>query len=220
MFEFQFICAQNEEPNPDSLKAQERKHKTKSFDNVCLKHQTTKSTNKMDVMTGGAFDDGNFTARIAHSSLPAITSITYEGTYNQHFFFTGEEKENLLSCTYSTLLSRDPISNQVEYYLAVGLNSKYDGPGIKEFKRPPLNLVVCIDVSGSMGIGFNYKETKTKMDVAIESLKILLSQLKPEDSFSLISFDTKASVLIPLSKVETADQTEVGILGLFLFITF
>lgn len=163
----------------------------------------------MDCCTGGSYHNGNFEDRIEHGSLPEITSITYEGTYNQHFFYTKEEKENLLSCTFSTLCSRDPLSNQAEYYLAVGLNSKYDGSGIKELKRPPLNLVVCIDVSGSMGIKFNFKETKTKMDVAIESLKILLTQLKSEDSFCLISFDTTASVLIPLTKVDTADKTDV-----------
>ena len=164
----------------------------------------------MGVAASGARDIGNFVTNISNRQIPSITSITYEGAYNEHFFYTGSETEKILSCTYSTLISRDPFSNQTEYYMTVGLNSKYDGSGIKEFKRPPLNLVVCIDVSGSMGNTFHYKiDRRSKMEVAIESLKILVNQLRPEDSFSLISFSTEAKMLIPLTKMENANKTQV-----------
>jgi len=39
---------------------------------------------------------------------------------------------------------------KMQYWLSVNFNSKYDGEGIKKHGRPTLNLVVALDISGSM----------------------------------------------------------------------
>lgn len=103
--------------------------------------------------TGGAKDINNFRENIKNDYLPLPTDVTYEGLFYDYYFDTGEKEECLkLFCpSYSYALSKDPFSEEKEYYLSVGLNS-----GIKEsdFQRKKLNLVIVLDISGSMHRGF------------------------------------------------------------------
>ena len=116
-------------------------------------------------------------------------------------------QKHLKKSTYTT---KDPITQKIEYYLGIGLNSKYDGEGIKELKRCPLNLVIALDISGSM---FSPMEKRSsKLEVAIESLLILLSHLRPEDSLGLVVYNTTAKVLFPLTRISALD---LGIVILF-----
>jgi hypothetical protein len=95
----------------------------------------------------------------------------------------------------------------------VGLNS-----GITDFQRKKLNLVVVLDFSGSMGSPFDeyYYDrfgnkveqkgdessmSKTKMQIADESVVALLSHLKPEDRFGLVIFSDDAFLVDPLTSV-------------------
>ena len=78
------------------------------------------------------------------------TDVTYEGLFYDYYFDTGaiEPTNKLYSPSYSSAVTRDPLSHQTEYYLSVGLNS-----GLKEsdFQRKKLNLTIVLDDSGSMG---------------------------------------------------------------------
>jgi Ca-activated chloride channel family protein len=99
----------------------------------------------------------------------------------------------------------------------VGLNS-----GITDFQRKKLNLVVVLDFSGSMGSPFDeyYYDrfgnkveqkgdessmSKTKMQIADESVVALLSHLKPEDRFGLVIFSDDAFLVDPLTSVADKD---------------
>ena len=111
--------------------------------------------------------------------------------FYDYTFDTGEKEESkeLFSPSYSTAISKDPISNKNELYMTVGLNSNIKQ---SDFKRKKLNLVVVLDISGSMKSSFNsyyydkYTEKKqentednekTKMQIANESVNVLLNQL-------------------------------------------
>ena len=72
------------------------------------------------------------------------------------------------------------------------MTSKYDGNGIKKFGRAKCKLVIVLDISGSMGDSFNYKETKSKLDIAKSVMKSMLEHISPEDYYSLILFDDVA----------------------------
>ena len=58
----------------------------------------------------------------------------------------------------------------------------------------PLNLALVIDKSGSMA-------ADDKMSRVKESLRTLLSKLRPDDIVSIITFDTGAQVLYPASRI-------------------
>ena len=173
---------------------------------------------------GGAKDVANFRENINNAFLPLPTDVTYEGLYYDYLFDTGatEECDKLFCPSYTSAISKDPFSKKDEYFLSVGLNS-----GIKEadFKRKKLNLVVVLDISGSMGSSFNryyYDSTptileeltdefqKSKMEVANESAVALLDHLAPEDRFGMVVFDSSAFLAKPLRLVGETDMPSIA----------
>lgn len=169
---------------------------------------------------GGAKDINNFRENIQNNFLPLPSDITYEGLFYGYYFDTGAKEEctKLFCPSYSTAVSKDPLSKKNDYYLSVGLNS-----GIKEadFQRKKLNLVIVMDISGSMGSPFdqyyydrfgnkvenkNEEGAKTKIGIAAQSIVSLLGHLKDDDHFGLVLFDDNAYKAKPLSKVGETDM--------------
>ena len=165
--------------------------------------------------TGGAKDVNNFRENIEQGYFPISTDITYNGLFYDYTFDTGnanQESEDLFSPSYSTAISKDPISEKDEHYITVGLNSN-----IKEsdFSRKKLNLVVLLDISGSMDSGLDTyyydfaEETedtgKTKMQLANESVNILLDQLNDDDRFGMVLFDNSSYLAKPMNLVGQTD---------------
>jgi Ca-activated chloride channel family protein len=168
---------------------------------------------------GGAKDVNSFRENIMQDYLPLPSDVTYEGLFYDYYFDTGAAKEckKLFCPSYSYAVSKDPISMEPQYYLSVGLNS-----GIKDFQRKKLNLVVVQDFSGSMGSPFDeyYYDrfgnkveqkgdkssmSKTKMQIADESVVALLGHLMPEDRFGLVIFSDDAFLVDPLTSVADKD---------------
>ena len=165
--------------------------------------------------TGGAKDVNNFRENIKEGYFPISTDITYNGLFYDYTFDTGNSttnQEDLFYPSYSTAISKDPISEKNEYYMTVGLNSN-----IKEedFQRKKLNLVVVLDISGSMSSPFNSyyydnnenedkdeDSNKTKMEIANESVNILIDQLKEDDRFGMVLFESSAYKAKPLNLVK------------------
>ena len=166
---------------------------------------------------GGAKDINNFRENIENNFLPIPSDVTYEGLFYDYFFDTGNQQAcNQLFCpSYTSAISKDPFSEQKEYFLSVGLNS-----GIKEsdFARKKLELVIVLDISGSMSSPFDRyyydqfkKENKppenkeewsqTKMQAAKESVVALLDHLHPSDSLGVVLFDNQSYLAKPLRRV-------------------
>jgi len=172
---------------------------------------------------GGAKDINNFRENILQDYLPLPTDVTYEGLFYDYYFYTGEAKEckKLFCPSYSYAVSKDPFSMQPQYYLSVGLNS-----GMTDFKRKKLNLVVVLDFSGSMGSPFDEyyydrfgnkveqnagesSTSKTKMEIADESVVALLNHLKPDDRFGMVLFSDDAFLVDPLTNVADKDMSRL-----------
>jgi len=177
------------------------------------------SAENIGLSTGGAKDINNFYKNIENNYLPLPTDITYEGLFYNYFFDTGETKEctELFCPSYTYAISNDPISQQKEYYISVGLNS-----GIKEtdFHRKKLNLVIVLDNSGSMGEYFDkyYYDASgnrvemddpdiylTKMKIAENSIVALLDHLEEGDRFGMVTFSDDASLIEPLKSAKLSD---------------
>lgn len=162
---------------------------------------------------GGAADINNFRENVVNDYLPLHTDITYEGLFYDYYFDTGADSEcHVLFCpSYSYAVSADPFSNKPEYYLSVGLNS-----GIKETDfRKDLNLVIVMDVSGSMDSPFDRyyydasqvedHDTRTKMVIANEAVAGLLDHLGPKDNLGLVLFSNTAHIARPLGSMAFTD---------------
>lgn len=180
-------------------------------------------SNNIGLSTGGAKDANNFRENIKNGYFPISTDITYNGLFYDYYFDTTSsnkqiDETQLFSPSYSTAVSKDPVSNENEYYMTVGLNSN-----IKEsdFARKKLNLVVVLDISGSMNSSFNkyyydgenneYEEdkTKTKMTIANESVNILIDQLKDDDRFGMVLFDNQAYTAKKMNLIANTDVSAI-----------
>jgi Ca-activated chloride channel family protein len=178
---------------------------------------------KIGLAVGGAKDTNNFKANIENGYLPKIDSITYEGQFYNHYFNTGvgdKECKELFCPSYSSAKRLNIFSKKQEYFLSVGLNS---GIEIKDFKRKKLNLVVVLDISGSMGANFDSyyydkngnkieteeKSSKTKMQIATESIVAMLSHLKDDDRVGVVLFDNKAYRAKPLRMVLLSNKRAI-----------
>jgi Ca-activated chloride channel family protein len=190
-----------------------------------------RSVKKVGLAVGGAKDTNNFKANIEKGYLPKLDSITYEGQFYQHYFDTGlngKVCKELFCPSYSSAKRLNSFSDEDEYFLSVGLNS-----GIEEgnFKRKKLNLVVVLDISGSMGAAFDSyhydnmgnrvnndksDKHKKKMEIATESIVAMLSHLKNDDRLGIALFDHGAYKAKPLSQVGMSDKEAIRdhILGL------
>lgn len=162
------------------------------------------SNKNIGLSVGGAKNVENFRENIKNGYFPISTDITYNGLFYDYYFETGESKnkKDLFSPAYSKAISKDPISNANEYYMTVGLNSN-----IKEsdFKRKKQNIVVLLDISGSMDSALDSyyydqnileriinRENKTKMQLANESVNLMIDTLKDDDRFGMVLFDDSA----------------------------
>ena len=184
------------------------------------------SDSTLGFSVGGAKNVDNFRENIKNRYLPISTDLTYNGLFYNYYFDTGrsgnlngDNSKDMFYPTYSVAVSKDPISGKMEYYMTVGLNSN-----IKEsdFKRKKLNVVVVMDISGSMSSGFNEYyydgnyvdgdktgDRRSKMQIANESLNCLIDQLKPDDRLGIVLFDNSAYLAKPVNLVGETDIEKI-----------
>jgi len=184
--------------------------------------QQSSVSKSIGLSTGGAKDINNFRENINNGYFPISTDITYNGLFYDYTFDTGNkgESDELFSPSYSCAISKDPISNKEEYYMTVGLNSN-----IKEsdFQRKKLNLTIVLDISGSMSSSFSSyyydnplgkenektEENKTKMQIANESVNILIDRLNNDDRFGMVLFDDEGYLAKPISLISETDMEAI-----------
>jgi len=179
------------------------------------------ATESLGFSVGGAKDINNFRENIKNDYLPLESDMTYEGLFYDYYFNTtpGKECEEIFCPAYSRAISRDPFSNETDYYLAVGLHS---GLKASEFERKKLNLVIVLDISGSMssplslyyydkffGKNLTAKNPKPKIEVAKEVLIGITRHLNDEDRLGIVLFNSKGYVAKPLRKIENTDMDAI-----------
>ena len=105
---------------------------------------------------------------------------------------------------------QDGNVNTFEYYMTVNLNSNLSE---NDYNRNPLNLVICLDISGSMNATFDDKwdpewkyKNEHKIEIAKKCLNAVLNHLKENDSFGLILFNDEAMIF---QKLETVSKLDI-----------
>ena len=153
-----------------------------------------------------------------------MTDITVEGLFYDYFFDTGQTEEcNQLFCpSYAKAISKSPIDEKEKLFMSVGLNS-----GMKEsdFSRKKLNLVIVLDISGSMQSAFDryYYDKKnrtlddddeidwkkSKIEVAKESIVGLTKHLQKDDNFGVVLFNNSGHLAKPINLVGNTDLESI-----------
>eukprot|EP01084_Bolivina_argentea_P034875 64598_1 len=184
---------------------------------------------------GGSKDTNNFRQCIDANIMPSTAAITYNGLLYEYYFDTKtrksvtktdndikqdieDEKDDGSMLFYPTYcyakvqkidFINDEIRDDIfEYYMTVGMNSNIKK---NEFKRKYLNLIILLDVSGSMGFCFaSENSNKTKMSVANESCVALLKHLSPKDRFSLVTFESNTKTVQNMQFVNDINMNELA----------
>lgn len=135
---------------------------------------------------GGAQDFGQFRQILEQGGLPHPSTLDDVGFFNEHKvdFPIADCGENV--CLHGELgVMGNMITGSNCTLMLLGMNTPID-PSTLE--RPPLNLAIAVDVSGSMQ-GPNIAHLR-------EGLLRMLDDLRPEDRVSLIAFNAEAELLI------------------------
>ncbi|MBU1108483.1 MAG: VWA domain-containing protein [Candidatus Riflebacteria bacterium] len=177
-------------------------------------------TSSMGLAAGGAKNVDAFRLNIQQNKLPDPSTITFEGLFYDYYFDTGLGENNpdwLFTPSYSAAKAVNPISGEIENFMSVGLNSNLDE---SKFARKRLNLVIVLDISGSMGSGFYeyYYDSSAekpapdedasydKMRVANRSIVKLLDHLQEDDRLGIVLFDDEAYLAKPLRELGQTDM--------------
>lgn len=178
------------------------------------------SDNALGYAVGGAKDIANFRENLKQGYLPLSSDITTEGLFYDYSFDTGLRQPcNELFCpSYARAITRNPLTNQNETYLSVGLNSNLKA---SDFTRPKTNFVVILDISGSMDSPFDQyyydgrgvrhdldaaEAKKTKIQIANESVAALVDHLNADDRLGIVVFSDDATIAKPLNVVSETDR--------------
>ena len=148
----------------------------------------------------GARNVAGFTNTLKAGMLPPHTHLTYEGLFNGLKYNVGPKTDKIvdLHFGYSRFQFADSqFDSSINDYLALFMKGKGDGEEREDDIR--LNLVVCLDVSGSMscGLGSMVQEHlgQNRLALSIEAIKMLISKLKPNDSMGMVVFNNNATTV-------------------------
>ncbi|HWM86022.1 MAG TPA: VWA domain-containing protein [Kofleriaceae bacterium] len=145
------------------------------------------------VSPGGAEDIAYARELIEQGQVPPGDVITVEGLLSEHDLPTADEPCESLLCSRPALgVAPWFETGEPAYWLHLGMATGLAA----DFERPPLDLVVGIDKSGSMSID---------MAETTEAVSRMIAKLRPDDRIAVFAFDNAIHELHPLGPVEDAD---------------
>ena len=153
---------------------------------------------------GGAQNKNAFDKNLSSGLLPPESSITYEGSFNEYYFNDNFEKlDELCYFQPSIAQSIDPLTDEIENYLSISLHSNKDGLN----ERDPLNLILCLDISGSMG---EKLIDETKMKISNNFICEILKSLEINEKVGIVLFDENTEIFQPIEKVSKLNIEELS----------
>jgi Ca-activated chloride channel family protein len=138
------------------------------------------------VGVSGAQDFGAFRKALDDGRIPARDTIDATGFFAEHFTSLPPPTCGKHFCLHGMLsVSKDLARGGPLTLLQMGMNSTIDPTTVQ---KPPLNLAVVLDHSGSMAAA-------GKMDFAKQGVQLLIDALAPTDTFTLVIFDDQVQTV-------------------------
>lgn len=166
-------------------------------------------TGTVGVTGGGEQDIARARSSIQSGYIPDPNSITVEGFLSEHDIPLARP-ENA-----ATLYPTIGVAWRVPYGEPAPMGDLFVGFGttidLDAFQRPPLNLVVVVDRSGSMGDVASPIDGRSKMEAVRQSLQALAGQLTNDDLLTLISFEARNRLDLPTRGADDVDAIHSAI---------
>lgn len=138
----------------------------------------------LGVGQGGAQDFGQFKDILERGEIPAPETIDDVGFFNEHKLTLPKPECGQDVCLHGLYGEMgNMISGSTCITVMIGMNTAID---VTKLERPPLNLALVIDTSGSM--------QGEPIDYVREGLLRMLDELEPTDKISLVRFGNGAVV--------------------------
>ncbi len=149
---------------------------------------------------GGAQDVGYFRKLVADGQVPEAEFFPIEGFLNEHDTPLPPPNYDMLATLHAFVgLFYDPQVDEPLIAMQLGLNSGLD-PSVISAKN--FNLVVVVDVSGSMA-------SDSKLDFVREGLSLMLDSLDENDTLGIVTYDDVAKVALAPVPVTAANVPEI-----------
>jgi Ca-activated chloride channel family protein len=146
---------------------------------------------------GGAQDFGQFRAILDAGEIPGPETLDDVGFFNEHKIELPPADCGQSVCLHGQLgVMGNMITGSNCTLVLLGMNTPVDPSTVQ---RPPLNLAIAVDASGSMA--------GSPIDYVREGLLRMLDDLQPEDRVSIVAFSDRADVL---AEDLAGDDPELG----------
>ena len=155
---------------------------------------------------GGVQDMGLARELVENGMVPNAECFSVEGMFSEHELgLEGEACETTLCLRGGLGLAPDLDGREMAWF-QVGLSSSID---IEEFTRPPLTVVACVDVSGSMGWSYVGDEGPDPSPAALTHrlLGALAAELGEGDRLAIVTYGS--DVATPLALTPGTEQDHI-----------
>lgn len=159
----------------------------------------------------GQIKGGNTTFKesIEAGISPKVSSLSCTSIFSKYIFdLIKNETKEFVDLSLLVAQSFNPLNSEMEKYLSIGLLSSEDGKNHRE----PLNLVLVIDVSGSMssslGVDKWYKKANSKLDLAKSCVKNIYSKLSDNERLGVLSFNDSSEIILKMQSKKNIKKSE------------
>ncbi len=157
-----------------------------------------------NVSLGGAQDLGYFRRLLAEGRVPTSGDFEAAGFFAEHHTPLPEPDCGERVCLQAMLgVMANLVNGNNCTMMQIGLNSPITA---SDEHRPPLNLVVVVDVSGSMG-------EAGKLEFVRSGLGQMVNELDDDDQVAIVTYENDAAVLREMGPVRRARNDLHGIIG-------
>jgi Ca-activated chloride channel family protein len=149
-------------------------------------------TGNTNVSLGGAQDFGVYRRLLASGRIPETKDFDAAGFFAEHHTKLPPPMCGRRVCVQSMMAVMSNLANGSSCtMLQLGLNSNLVADPTM---RPPLNLAISVDVSGSMNTG-------GKIDFVRNGLEQLVDGMRDVDKLSLVTYSDSARLVYPMAEV-------------------
>ncbi|WP_168210745.1 vWA domain-containing protein [Persicimonas caeni] len=147
----------------------------------------------------GAQDFGRFRTLVEQGEIPAPSTLDAVGFFNEHKFELPPADCGDDICLHGMFgVQGNMINGSNCTTVAIGFNTPHQPD---DFQRPPLNMAIAIDTSGSMH--------GASIDSVRQGLQLMADELAPKDEVALVTYSNNAQLVFRSTPENDPDRAEL-----------